>query len=52
MRDEFLNMEVFRTINEANVITKQCVLFYNTIRSHSSLNYKTPEPLTVQEIRF
>lgn len=52
MKDEFLNMEFFSTINEANVLTKQCVLFYNTIRPHSSLNYQPPETLTVQEIRF
>lgn len=51
MRDEFLNMEVFSTLNEAKALTKQWVIYYNTIRSHSSLNYQPPAPLTVQELR-
>lgn len=51
MRDEFLNMEVFSTLNEAKALTKQWVIYYNTIRPHSSLNYQPPAPLTVQELR-
>jgi len=51
MRDEFLNMEVFSTLNEAKALTKQWVICYNTIRPHSSLNYQPPAPLTVQELR-
>jgi transposase InsO family protein len=51
MRDEFLNMEVFSTLNEAKALAKQWVIYYNTIRPHSSLNYQPPAPLTVQELR-
>ena len=50
MRDEFLNMEVFTTLSEAKVLTKQWVIYYNTIRRHSSLNYQPPAPLTIQEL--
>ena len=51
MRDEFLNMEVFSTLNGAKVLTKEWVLYYNTIIPHSSLNYQPPAPLTIQELR-
>ena len=51
MRDESLNMEVFSTLNEAKALAKQWVIYYNTIRPHSSLNYQPPAPLTVQELR-
>lgn len=48
MRDEFLNLEIFSTLNEAKALTKNWILYYNTIRPHSSLNYQPPAPLTIQ----
>ena len=46
MRDELLNGEIFDTLWEAEVMTRQWVKTYNTIRPHSSLNYKAPAPQT------
>ncbi len=51
MRDEFLNMEVFGSLIEAKILTKQWVHYYNSIRPHSSLNYQPPAPLSVQKTR-
>lgn len=44
MRDEFLNCESFDTLIEAQVLTRQWVNEYNTIRPHSSLGYNPPAP--------
>jgi putative transposase len=44
LRDELLNGEIFDTVAEARVITEQWRNHYNTIRSHSSLGYRTPSP--------
>jgi putative transposase len=41
-RDECLNMEEFRSIAEARVITEMWRRQYNDERPHSSLNYMTP----------
>ena len=46
MRDELLNGEIFFTLLEAKVIIGMWVKHYNTIRPHSSLNYKPPVPET------
>jgi len=43
VRDEFLNMEVFYTLAEAQVKTEIWRREYNEIRPHSSLKYQTPE---------
>lgn len=43
VRDEFLNMEVFYTLAEAQVKTEIWRQEYNRIRPHSSLGYQTPE---------
>lgn len=45
-RDELLNCEIFDTIMEAQVITEQWRIYYNTIRPHSSLKYRLPAPET------
>jgi transposase InsO family protein len=45
-RDELLNGEIFDTITEAQVITEQWRIYYNTIRPHSSLKYRPPAPET------
>ena len=44
MRDEFLNGELFDTLTEAEILTRQWVNTYNTIRPHSSLGYRPPAP--------
>jgi len=43
VRDEFLNMEVFYTLAEAQVKAEIWRQEYNGIRPHSSLRYQTPE---------
>ena len=43
VRDEFLNLEVFYTLAEAQVKAEIWRLEYNEIRPHSSLKYKTPK---------
>jgi putative transposase len=47
LRDELLNMEVFYTLAEAEVLVEQWRCHYNTIRPHSSLNYQPPAPETI-----
>lgn len=42
MRDEFLNLELFETWYEVEVLTKQWIHHYNFERPHSSLGYKPP----------
>jgi putative transposase len=42
LRDECLNMEIFRTIPEARFITEKYRRTFNYARPHSSLNYLTP----------
>ena len=47
LRDELLNGEMFYTLKEAQVLIERWRLEYNTIRPHSSLNYRPPAPETV-----
>ena len=44
LRDELLNVEVFNTLAEARVLIEQWRVHYNTVRPHSSLNYRPPAP--------
>ena len=44
LRDELLNMEVFNTLLEAKVLIEQWRVHFNTVRPHSSLNYRPPAP--------
>jgi transposase InsO family protein len=44
LRDELLNRDIFDTLLEARVLTEEYRWEYNTIRPHSSLNYKPPAP--------
>jgi transposase InsO family protein len=48
LRDECLNVELFNTLMEAKVIIEHWRRQYNTIRPHSSLQYKPPAPETVR----
>lgn len=47
MRDEFLNIEIFDTMYEVEVLTRRWVNTYNTVRPHSSLGYRPPAPQTI-----
>jgi transposase InsO family protein len=47
LRDEFLNGEIFYTLNEAKVLIEQWRREYNGIRPHSSLGYRPPAPETI-----
>jgi transposase InsO family protein len=44
MRNEFLNIEIFDTMKEVKVLLEDWRIHYNSIRPHSSLNYKPPAP--------
>jgi len=48
LRDELLNREMFYTLREAQVIIERWWQEYNTVRPHSSLNYRPPAPETIQ----
>ena len=48
LRDELLNREVFDTLWEAKVLIERWRFEYNTIRPHSSLNYKPPAPESIK----
>ena len=45
-RDEFLNGELFYSIQELRVLAERWRVHYNTIRPHSSLGYRPPAPET------
>ena len=47
LRDELLNGEIFYTLKEAKVLIEEWRKNYNTIRPHSSLDYRPPAPETV-----
>ena len=44
LRDELLNGEIFRTLNEAKIVIEAWRRHYNTVRPHSSLGYRPPAP--------
>lgn len=48
LRDELLNVEIFDTLKEAQVLTEWWRKSYNTIRPHSSLGYRPPAPESQQ----
>src|SRR5476651_1380306 len=43
-REELLNGEIYYSLKEAQIIIEQWRKHYNTIRSHSALNYRPPAP--------
>ena len=45
LRDELLNREIFDTLWEAQVLIERWRMEYNTVRPHSSLNYKPHQHL-------
>jgi putative transposase len=44
LRDELLSREIFYTLEEARVLIEDWRREYNTIRPHSSLEYRAPAP--------
>jgi len=48
LRDELLNLEIFDTLYEAQVLVERWRREYNTVRPHSSLNYRPPAPETIK----
>ncbi len=50
LRDELLNGEIFYTLKEAQIVIEQWRIHYNTIRPHSSLNYRPPAPQTIKTV--
>ncbi len=48
LRDELLNGEIFFTLKEAQVLVERWRVHYNTIRPHSSLDYRPPAPQSLQ----
>lgn len=44
LRDELLNLEIFDTMLEANVLIERWRRHSNEVRPHSSLNYRPPAP--------
>lgn len=44
LRDELLNLEIFDTLYEAQVLVERWRVDYNTRRPHSSLSYRPPAP--------
>lgn len=48
MRDQFLNGELFYTLNEAQIIIERWRIHYNTIRPQRSLGGQPPAPETIQ----
>jgi putative transposase len=47
MRDELLNLEIFYSLKEAQVLIELWRKQYNTIRPHSALGYRPPAPIAV-----
>ena len=48
LRDELLNVEIFDTLVEAQVLVERWRKHYNTVRPHSSLGYRPPAPAAIQ----
>ena len=48
LRDEFLNGELFYTLQEAQILVEHWRQEYNEIRPHSSLGYGPPAPESIE----
>jgi transposase InsO family protein len=44
LRDELLNVEIFNSLREAQIMIESWRRHYNTIRPHSALGYRPPAP--------
>lgn len=47
MRDELLNLEIFYSLQEAQILIQMWRRHYNTIRPHSALGYRPPVPASI-----
>jgi putative transposase len=47
LRDELLNGEIFYSLAEAQILIDAWRRHYNTVRPHSSLDYRPPAPEAV-----
>jgi transposase InsO family protein len=52
LRDELLNREIFDTVFEAKVLADRWKREYNTVRPHSSLQYRPPAPEAILDQRL
>ena len=52
LRDELLNREVFYSLQESNVLIGNWRKEYNSVRPHSSIDYKPPAPKAFQSLIF
>lgn len=52
LRDELLNGEIFYTLKEAKVLIEEWRKTYNTIRPHSSLDYRPPAPKALLPVHW
>ena len=50
-RDEFLNGEIFYTLQEAKVLIEGWRREYNKVRPHSALGYRPPAPEAILPLR-
>lgn len=51
LRDEFLNGEIFYTLEEARILIEHWRIHYNTQRPHSALGYRPPASETLQPMK-
>ena len=47
MRDELLNIEIFYSLKEAQIMIEMWRRHYNTVRPHSALGYRPPVPASI-----
>jgi hypothetical protein len=52
LRDELLNGEIFYSLKEAQIVIERWRKHFNTIRAHSTLNYRPPAPQTFAPFRW
>jgi transposase InsO family protein len=54
MRDEFLNLEIFYSLKEVQILIEMWRKHYNTIRPHSSLGYRpfAPAATIIHPVQF
>ncbi len=47
MRDELLDIEIFYSLKEVQILIEMWRKHYNTVRPHSSLGYRPPAPAAI-----
>jgi len=52
LRDELLNREIFYNLKEAKVLIENWRKEYNSLRPHSSLDYRPPAPEAIEPLSF